>query len=236
MFSSNQAAERANKEQNMAATNNRGEANMKARLSGAAQLKEIHNTASLNEEREPFRGPERYLKIIRFIYASIEKIKATEAQLGEEEFKRRVTAQKKQLGTSFAAVRYASAVETIEAVVAQPHVPSAREMRSGYDESSHILRWVQFGMINTKPVDGEPNNNLSLLRDEWKGRRRRALNGGLGAVEEGVINNMNITLLKSSIRGDEASREREDDEPGYNQKFFKPLYTDFESYTIAKKK
>jgi hypothetical protein len=59
IFSNNQGAERCNKLQNNAASNQRGEQNTSKRVAALAQLCELCSAWVLGAKRVPFRGKER---------------------------------------------------------------------------------------------------------------------------------------------------------------------------------
>jgi hypothetical protein len=220
IFSHQQATERANKDQNVAASHNRGETNIKARLCGQALLRELCATV-LNGDREAYRGKPKFEKMLGLLESFNARVRRLKDEIGPDQYDTLWRVQRAGLDSSYTSLRLDNARAQIDNILSEPHVPSARERVSGYDESAATLGLLQFGKLFTP--------NLSLLRDEWKGRKSGRLGRPLTFAETLIIEKTGLRDVKQAIKKHEAERERQEGEV-HNEKFFKPLFTDREHY------
>jgi hypothetical protein len=220
IFSHQQAPERANKDQNIAASHNRGETNIKARLCGQALIREVCTTV-LNGDREAFRGKPKLEKMLGLLESFNARVRHLKGVIGPEEYERRWKLQRAGLDTSYTSLRLDDARALIDNVISEPHVPSARERASGYDESAASLGLLQLGKLFMP--------NLVLLRKEWTGRKSTQLGRALTDIELLIIEQTGLRDLKQAIKVHEANRERAEGE-AHNDKFFKPLFTNADDY------
>jgi hypothetical protein len=222
IFSHQQASERANKDQNLAASHNRGETNIKARLCGQALLREVCATV-LNGDREAYRGRPKLERMLGLLESFNARVRHLKGVIGSDEYDRRWKSQRAGLDSSYTSLRLYDARAQIDNILSEPHVPSARERVSGYDESAATLGLLQLGKLFMP--------NLTLLQNEWKGRKSARLGRALTDVEMLIIERTKLIDVKQAIKKHEADRERAEDE-AHNGKFFKPLFTNAEDYTF----
>jgi hypothetical protein len=225
-FTNQQAAERLNKEQNMAASNNRKESNISIRLVAGSLLKEICSASVIGKKRTAFRGLERVTYVIDQICSFNEKVEHTKDIMGEEKYKRQHNEAKESLRSSFAVQRTEHAREEFEATLTEQHVPSARERVSGVDRSACRSQQLQFGKLHKK------DDNLDLLRKEWAGRKATKMQRPLRTVEKDLINLTGIMQIKKAIRDHENLRAEAAEEGDYTERYFKQQYTEYDEYSF----
>jgi hypothetical protein len=225
-FTNQQAAERLNKEQNMAASNNRKESNISIRLVAGSLLKEICSASVIGEKRTAFRGQERVKFIIDKMNSLTEKVAQMKIKKGKEEYKRLHDEAKDRLRISFAVQRTEHAREEFEAALPEEHVPSARERVSGVDSSACRSQQLQLGKLFKQ------GRNLDLLKNEWAGRKATKVQRPLTTIEKDFINISGINYLKNAIKDWEKIRAAAAQETDYNAKYFKPQHTEYDDYTF----
>jgi hypothetical protein len=175
----------------------------------------------LNGDREAYRGKAKLEKMFGHLESFNARVGRLKETIGPDEYERCWKVQRAGLDTSYTSLRLDDARVQIDNILSEPHVPSARERASGYDESAATLGLLQLGKLFKA--------NLVLLRDEWKGRKSAQEERPLTDVETFIIEQTGLRDVKAAIKKHEANRERGEDE-AHNEKFFKPLFTIAEDY------
>jgi hypothetical protein len=224
LFSNNQGAERGNKDQNLAASNNRDEQNASIRIAATSCIKEMTSATILGEKRAAFCGNKRICEMDMRIDFVLREVEEMGRQYGESTYFARHSALIEGMWKTFTVERQQEAKENFERVLSDIHVQSAKEKVSGIDVSAWMRGLIQFGKIFQKN-----GPNLVLLQVEWKGRQAEELEMELPEEEIEAIDRLGINKLKKLIKQHEKKRTEECEEE-YNAKFFKPSYTNFEDY------
>jgi hypothetical protein len=228
LFSNNQGAERGNKDQNLAASNEREEANTSIRLAAMSCIKEMTSATIFGEKRAAFRGKKKIDEMSHRIQFVLERVKELKRESGELGYAEKHKQLKEAMSKTFTVERKKEAKESFEGVLSQQHIPSVKELISGIDISPMMRDLIQFGKIYDK-IKGINTSNVGVLRTEWKGRQAEQLGRELSPEEFSAIAGTGIVELKQRIRGDEKIRTEKDG--GYfNDKFFKPLHTSYDDY------
>jgi hypothetical protein len=228
LFSNNQGAERANKDQNLAASNERDEANTSIRLAAMSCIKDMTSATIFGVKRAAFRGKKKINDMNHRIQFVLEKVRELKREYGEERYAEKHKQLKEAMAKTFTVERKREAKESLKSVLSQQHIPSAKERVSGIDISPMMRDLIQFGKIFEK-IKGVNTRNLGVLQTEWKGRKAVQLGRELSAEECSAITRTGIGDLKKLIRGDEKIRTEKDGEYS-NDKFFKPLHTSYDDY------
>jgi hypothetical protein len=184
LFSNNQGAERGNKDQNLAAVNEREEANTSIRLAAMSCIKEMTSVTIFGEKRAAFRGKKKINDMNHQIQFIVEKVKELKREYGEQGYAKKHKQLKEAMAKTFTIEQKKEAKESLESVLTQQHIPSAKELVSGIDYSPMMLDLIQFGKIFLK-IKGVNTRNLEVLhtkeeegttsRPAWK----RALSRGM---------------------------------------------------------
>lgn len=160
------------------------------------------------------------------------RILTVKAELGPSSFKKRRKIIKKNYAKTFQKVRTKEAKEEFKKALPKVHVPSAKEQVRGIDVACIVQGKVQLGLLYNK------ENNLTVLRQEWKERLQSQMDPPrvLTQREINQIHAMKILEVKKKIKQHEKTRDEGNE--GYDERFFKPLYTSLADYKweIVKKK
>jgi hypothetical protein len=179
----------------------------------------------LGSKRVPWRGKQRteqMIERIEFVHKSSQELRLS---LGNIVYEDRIKAIKEKLCVTFTSERKQEAKEKITAVLNQPHIPSAKELVSGIHYSAMALGLLQFGKVHANQ-----GNNYNLYKDEIKGRVENTF-GEVSRNEENRINKMNTDQAKKWIRVDEGANHASEYEDGYDNRFFKPRFTQYGDWT-----
>jgi hypothetical protein len=228
IFTNNQGAERGNKDQNEAASYGREELRTSLVMAGQSFLKEQCKTTVLGQKRESFQGKKKIHEMLSRIQFVHQKMQDLRQKLGSELFDKRLNEIKEKVYVTFTSVRKGVAEESFKAIINQPHVPSAKERVSGIHYSPMVEGFLQFGKLPEKGT-----NNLILFKHELRGRQMKSLNRELTRDEERAIN-VGINRLKAAVRADEKSHYASEYQNGYDDKFFKPRHTAYNTWTWSK--
>ena len=130
-FSNNQGTERAVKDQNEAATNQRKNKNASIRMIASSALKEQCSATILGEKRNAFRGAQRVDEMMLRLREFEAILGRCEVEIGSALFKEKVRFFEARLGKSFEDNRRQDARDKFVSVLDQPHIPSAKEKVEG---------------------------------------------------------------------------------------------------------
>ena len=212
-WTSQHASERANKAQNLANSNQRGEANSSIRLMAQSGITEMSKARVLGEKRDFFRGGPKIKQASELIHDQIRKVEALETKYGVEEFKKRRTKRIDLHKGSFERVLVNEENENFTAAFQTDHEVSVKERRAGIDIAPLVKDLIQFGKLFDK-MKGRKTGNMEALQHEMNGRNH----------DENATLPQNINDIKKWIKEHEKMRCNRDKEE-FDERYFRPLHT-----------